>query len=912
MITLADIKQALFPDEGVQEAFMADLQTNNLHLADGNFDDKLASFFEQADEAALQRLLSPYLRARLFKYRMEGETSYIRAYTQARIEVQGVELFEQMRLAMGETDYVRRYKIAQFDNNLNPRKALFDEQISHARTYARAHAEVVHDFSDLKNQFIKYRGTDIWDAIYQPESSSQEDYERYVAHHGTFFDEFTKKYTESPENFQALLTRAHKVSPLIKAYDRFRFTFCKKWGEQLWKKYCTTHINDLAPNHTPVSSETVEEHMEQTPLSLVETRPADDSRSPALQYFIEQKRKFLAEHGPNAWEEARKSRKIALDALAFAYQYKTEFIQFCGAQEWEMIMYPPEIVEKWKKVQEEFATKWRKTDKWTPDLWTQYCTTIDQNGTPIDEASLDPEILADFNERKNQFITQSQTQFCDEDPLRTVLTYPKTLTKTTALIAHFKNIFVQKWGKADCVTYFNHHNHHGVWATEDELKHLGAILGLRIRITDINPIRTETYWLLGEEELDRPNTPFVHFYCEDNGHYYIHEGGYWETNGNGNCFYNGLSQWLSLLLKGQTPRRIMVLPDPGDTNIQSVIAVQQALLTESSNPASVQHTELVSASDDTTHSASQPGTLAHDNSDHVQIDEALVQILLKEELKITSIRKELALPMEHATAQVLGTFIQNKAHALIHIIRAKKLPFANRIPLLEHIARLAQELHTNPEHQGELLKLKTLLWYVTNTAYLPHTQDNSEVWTITAYRENITILQNTIALDEEHYPSSIFGGLRQAIIETNFSQKEPEPFITQLINRATSSYSPARFDYNQPVVQTEYEDEDYISAALCVAGIFLLITSITFLISLLIVALTSGFAGLGMMLMQTGLAAMATALGGVIGLSAPTTAMILATGLTCVAAGLGFTLFKDFAPRNMPPLETFMPSLPMF
>lgn len=121
-----------------------------------------------------------------------------------------------------------------------------------------------------------------------------------------------------------------------------------------------------------------------------------------------------------------------------------------------------------------------------------------------------------------------------------------------------------------------------------------------------------------------------------------------------------------------------------------------------------------------------------------------------------------------------------------------------------------------------------------------------------------------------------------------------------------STYS--RAVYND----TAEPEEDWLSAGLCIAGIFMIIASIIFMISLLLVATLSGLSGLGLFLMQHGMASIALSLGAVIGLSAPHTAILLATGASFITAGVGFTFFKDFAPSYLPSLDSFLPNLYLF
>ena len=95
------------------------------------------------------------------------------------------------------------------------------------------------------------------------------------------------------------------------------------------------------------------------------------------------------------------------------------------------------------------------------------------------------------------------------------------------------------------------------------------------------------------------------------------------------------------------------------------------------------------------------------------------------------------------------------------------------------------------------------------------------------------------------------------------------------------------------------EQENWISASFCILGIFLLITGLACFIGLVLTGALAGSGPLGLYLMQLGLNTIATQLAGIIGLSAPNVAIITAyTGAT-MTAGIGFCLFKDFAPPDM-------------
>jgi hypothetical protein len=235
------------------------------------------------------------------------------------------------------------------------------------------------------------------------------------------------------------------------------------------------------------------------------------------------------------------------------------------------------------------------------------------------------------------------------------------------------------------------------------------------------------------------------------------------------------------------------------------------------------------------------------------------------------------------------------------MIQAKKLPFRNRITLLEKICTLAAQLGKQTTGDSNLTELQLILLYIANTTYLPHGKDVDPNWTTEKFKHNIQALQEKASGLSSH---ESFTDLSAAILATNFNCNEAEKIPSRIFDQ--QNYSPAVYN------DTAEPEEDWLSAGLCIAGIFMIIASIIFMISLLLVATLSGLSGLGLFLMQHGLASIALSLGAVIGLSAPNTAILLATGASFITAGVGLTMFKDFAPRHLLSLDSFLPNLYTF
>lgn len=825
MITQTDIKQALFADEMQQSAFIVAANECRPPIPGESFDEKLTYLLHSAPDSTLQLMLAPFLRARLFKYLSEEETASAKAFKNEYIGLRGEELFEA-KLNMPQPN---------------------------------ASDWVTTDFLDLKNSFIKTRGNDIWEAVQSPliyNTDHERNSESFIEIQQRFAhdlpeSEWITLTHDTPPSAEATWDRIHKTNPATQAFDAIRHAYSQDWSKEIWQEYCSMAVSETS-RHTTTPEEVIEQNSATDPTETALDFPAVPD---PLQEFIQNKKDYIRKHGETAWEDGITLPPISIHAYELAHQLKYNYIEACGTQQWLRLFHAPHFIQKFDYFKKTFIANWGE------ETWTFYLSEPDETDT-------DPQILADFKERKRHFNNETLDT---PDAWQQGLAYPAIPAKSQTLIDKYRNMFIKKWGAQEWNHYLTIHNSQGEYATDTQIKDLAEIFHLRVEVTDINASRTQTYCL-----YDIADAPTIHFYCENNVHYYIHEGGYSETIGNGDCFYNGFSQWLKLLLLNQQPRRIMVMPDTNDVDIDSYVVVQRALSQTLTNASQLQ----VDAA----------------------ADDELQQIALSEELTIKNIRKELALELNPASINELGKFIQTKANALIHIIRAKNLPFRNRIPLLQKISKLATQLHRREANRANLITLQTILLHITNTTCLPHTKDVSIDWTNEAYDSNLLMLQ-TEATDR--LPQAQFEDLSAAILATDFRSNEPENVLTRLTHQP--NYSGPVYSY--PSAEPE---EDYLSAALCIAGIFMLITSITFLLSLILLALTTGLPNLGLILMQSGLASMAQSLGGVIGLSTPNAAILLATGMASIVAGLGFTMFKDFAPRNMLSLDSFIPSMQIF
>ncbi|HVT63512.1 MAG TPA: hypothetical protein VHD33_08520 [Legionellaceae bacterium] len=112
-------------------------------------------------------------------------------------------------------------------------------------------------------------------------------------------------------------------------------------------------------------------------------------------------------------------------------------------------------------------------------------------------------------------------------------------------------------------------------------------------------------------------------------------------------------------------------------------------------------------------------------------------------------------------------------------------------------------------------------------------------------------------------------------------------------------------DSNKPISMYE---ENYLSTSLCMLGLFMMINGLICLLTLLLFALISGsIVTVGHMLLNMGLHSVAHTLSGMIGISTPYTATMIATTISIMTSACGYTFFKDFAPPAFSELISINP-----
>jgi len=816
-MNLEKIKTVLFSTEAKQAAFIAATFQYDEEIQGTNFDEKFHFLFHNASENSLQLVLAPFLREEVFQYLSTGRTEFSQATKQEHIKCAG--------------------------------ESLFDEQINFQAQSKQANTLIYQDFMNLFETFIQHSGEQVWLEIIQKINTENnlEDaklFSELKTQFSTAFPPTEVSPTVCPLNSLDLWDSIHAAPLEIQEFDLLRQAYITTWGQAEWTK----HSNPNATFTPTLDSISEEEEQEESDF------PEPPS---STQDFNTQKQKYIEKFSESIWEKTKKLPIVSEAAREYAHQSKIRFIAECGQRAWDRIYNPPPFIAAFDAVKDGFIKKW------SPELWDVYSAEPDESG-------LDPAILADFKERKQQFVDywNGKDKLESWDMARR---YPEIPPASLSLINQFKNIFITQWGTIAWSEYLETHRDNGEYATDIQLKTLGELFDLRVEVTDITQRVRRTTMPLREHGAET-----VHLYCEDNTHYYVHENGYHNTIGDGNCGYNGFAQWLRFLVLNLTPRRAHVLASSTDADPETYVLIQNALIQKQGEHPIV-------------------------TSSPLTIDSSIQPFILGEEITIHSIRKELALPLT-ATANQLAKFIQTKVNGLTQIIRAKKLPY-NRVAILQKISTLASQFGEQGQ-EAALNTLKDILLYIANSVYLPNTQDVGDDWTRESFEENIRNLQACVPT---HLPYDLFQDLRSTIIATDFKNTAPESLFTNCLypKPSYSTTTQLRTNRSQTIAKTE---EDCLSATLCIAGIFILIAGISCLASLILLTMISGPTPLGILLMQCGFQTIATNLGAILGLSAPSAAVLAAGTAATMFAGLGFTLFKDSAPPSM--LAALSPLLP--
>jgi hypothetical protein len=849
MRLLQTIKTILFADAQKQASFMEAANRCSPPIPGLTFDEKLFNLFHHASEENVQTLLAKILREKVYQYLANPITEFAQKFTKDHIQVAGEQIYNQQIQALQS-----------------------QEMTSPA-------------FDTMRNKFITTIGTATWEKLLTSPAATDIDAQNIYQRHKSAFllaHSEPQSSTASNQDSTTLWDRIHCAAPAIQHFDSQKSLFITAWGEDQWN--ACTNMRAFTPIEALRSTEiNADQESEEDSLGLP-TPP-----SPTVE-FLQLKHKFIAQYGESTWENAQRQSNFPIAVLKDARHYKQQIIQEIGIQRWERLYLAPLAVREFDAIKDTFIKKWNR-QIWdiysgqdsNPSLspnakqclqnWCMQATDSDlyrnlritfENAQRSDTwyEFLNQHISDDLLQRKNQYrarwLDLGMPQAWEE-----VSNYPEIPSDSLELLMQYRQNFVETWGKIAWIDYLNLHRNSAEFATDDQLIVLAELFDFKLEVTDIRSGQRRTTMLLRANGNHR-----VHFFCEDNIHFYIHENGYEDTSGEGNnCAYNGFAQWLKLLVLGQPARRAVVLHKNVNSDPEIYAFVQAARLREMD----------VTPTDDI-----QTATI---------VDTAIQPFLSEEEITIQLIRKELHLPLDHSKCTELANFLKNKANALCHIINVQKLP-SNRIAILEKIVELSA-IFAQQNNHAALITLQQLLLFITNTVYLPNTRDVQN-WTREEFEANIRELPDFVATKLQ---ATAFQTLNTMILNTDFKDK------THYSNTCLNSFlalTPGASPYRRPqsVIPTLPPENDWLSTILYMSGIFILIAGMISLTSLLLLMLLSGPTHLGLLLMQSGWQMIANSLGGMIGLSAPYTAVMTAHCTAVMISGLGFTLFKDFAPRN--------------
>ena len=797
------IETVLFSDIDKQRQFM--LTTDRCHepILGDTFHEKLHYLLQHGSEESVQSILAPYLREAVYHYLITAETPFAQATKSEFIKCSG--------------------------------ESLYDEQVSNYYGH-RIPSQIYFDFKQLRTKFIHERGTQIWESMIKKNQNDSIENRLWAELKSHFFERLSSTI---PATFDTYDTASnvwdyiHNHAAAIQDFMHHKHLFSQTWGEEqspeLWALCDLTPFTAL---HTlPAIPEEDRENEEESLQNLGFPEP------PSLeQDFKEKKEAFVQKYSLDLW---KKINKLPSNALVFSAELKRSFIEAQGQKQWNRIYRAPAVILAFDAVKNGFIEKRGK------EAWRIYSQEEEMD-------TLDPVIIADFKERKKQFVDhwtkKGYLNAWEESKEHPAIPY-----ESLVLLNRLKTDFIQGWGQNAWLAHLSAHRG-DAYAENVQLETLGELFDFRVEVTDIRGGQQRTTMPLRRTTSDRPT---VHFFCKDNIHYFVHVNGYYDTSGHSNnCAYHGFSQWLKFLFLGVQPRRLHIIPPSHNIDSSIDALVQNAL----DQRVSAEH------------------SFSEEQDFHIGFNE----------LTIRNIRIELALTLQ-ATPQQLARFIQIRSESLIQIITAKKLP-SNRNVILQKITALATEFGEQGQY-AELLVLQKTLLYIANSLYLPNTQDVSSEWTRQIYEANIQELQASVPT---MLPAEQFSDLGALITTTNFANNpaEQNSFTPTLIWPQTSY----QFNHRPPSITPE---EDWLSTILWLGSILILITGISCLAALLCLALISGPTQLGLLLMQYGFQVIATNLGAILGLAAPHAAVLAAGIATTMVTGLGFNFFQEFAPSSI-------------
>lgn len=847
MITLELIQNVLFPGDEEQVEFI--VRADEYGIPGDNFSEKLHHVFYTSDEKTAQLVLGPLLRKKVFTVLERCDTEHAKEIKNTFIKIAGENEFDRCLNEFTSPSNDSRAHItadffALYQTFVTQWGMTAWGQCIHATETTNTPDSLL--FSELKTQFIAQYSETLWHRVFDEKTIEFDTIRNtYITTWGEAA--WVQAIALSPD-------QCVNNAPSVHAFIVQKNAFIEKWGAHSWEQVC----NDTQLAQARNSANVLYWYfVEQIGLQMWNRIYHAE---PIVQYFDTLKQAFIATWGLETWHDC------------FSESDHTLLSTLTPSAKQDFAERKHDFIDKWgfdrnRNISELFVQDFDETqrmfvEQWGAETW-EACVATPNNTRDFLALQQQEAAKQQFRECRENFLIKWGDQIWNQTQFFSIIS-----PEATQLIADFKAIFTERWGTPLWQEYITRHSQNPCFAENSQLEILAELFNLRLEVTPITRGIQDTTACLHEG-----GDSTIHVYCRDNMHWHIDEieadrgavlsdnrCGY--TIPNGDCGYHVYVQFLWLSLRGLSPRKIIVSYDA-----DSLIVGQRALLAaKSSSP--IQDTVL--------HSADESAILPP------------WDIAVAEGANIRSIRKELALPMENLSLPDLGQFIQTRANLLIRLIQEKKLPFYNRLPLLRKIAALAQ-LSDHTEQQVNLDDLKTILLRITNTLYIPNTQDVETSWTHTQYQTNIEQLKQS-ALDIPD--AGIMHELYATIRTTNFAERSMSEYAVS--NDALPFYA-QNFEPGQ---------DDLFSATLSVAGVLMLVTGITCLASMVLLILISGITPLGLTLMAVGLKSIATAISGVIGLTAPQTAVTVSVVASSMLVGCGLTLFGEFP---LPPLEELSP-----
>ena len=591
MLSLQKIKDVLFSTAELQEMFVAWARERS--IAGENFDEILHDLLHHGDDNNIQHLLAPFMRERVYQYLENEEADLAIQIKNDYIEANGAYIYENVTGGIQEA----------FEN-------------LDAQTNTRLLNESAAEFIAFKQQFLMDHGLECWNNLLQQahETEPSTELEQFKA---DFAEKCAELNTEADQEIDSrqLWHKIYHAAPATQEFYAIRQQYIAAWGEIEWNNHYSEEISNPSLFQPFINI-----------LGLPEPMSAKES-------LDKKKADFDRKHGAGTWRQISSESPVSDVFLNMAQTLKQRYIQKKEEALWSRIYHPPMHIAAYDSMKTTFIAAFDSVK------WNAFVNASDEELA----AMPDSRELEDFIARKKQFTDKCRIIPNAWDMAKAYEPLPEAaIDKLKA----FQTEFTQKWGYITWKEFLKTQRRDREYAKVIHLTVLAQLFGFRLDVTTINEgveLTTQHITEVGEH--------YIHLYCEDFSHFYIHQGEWNGTSPNGNCAYNGVAQWLQCLVLGTQPRRVMLLAEVDVQHRSSYSLVQTALL-------------------------------GPDEDFSLEIEPQILELLSQEEITVARIHKELSLVYSFASAQLFSEFLLAKIRDLNQITKTNKLPY-NRIPLLE-------------------------------------------------------------------------------------------------------------------------------------------------------------------------------------------------------------------------------------